>query len=369
MGSNTIIAIVVGAILVIVGFALWPVLNGASNSLYSYFQNSCVADGGAGYRFTKVYVGNDAASLPSLLDSKEYYTDSGVHGGAGSAVSEDRVQSGRASGAVDEDCEVTVTIPEDIITYYEYFNTGSNPTIAPANTPISGHSLDIYNEYGDNVGSLTVTLEAPFDAVLNTQILGYIKIPKGTSIIVEEIGSNIPFSASDIETGDPLGQTYTRTNVIRTTTGAPTIVAEITEWSGYQWIKVAPMLDRFAGINNLLLTVIPVVSIAGFLGISGAKLYSYGKGTSSIGSSISTSVFTLIGIVIAMVIAGPVLGQAVAANQVVVSGQYEVNGTFGNIISLLFAMIPVIYIAGLVTLVGLQARTALMGGKSDGSMG
>ena len=139
--------------------------------------------------------------------------------------------------------------------------------------------------------------------------------------------------------------------------------------SVYAYVKVAPMLDRFSGINNLLLTVIPVVSIAGFLGISGAKLYSYGKGTSSIGSSISTSVFTLIGIVIAMVIAGPVLGQAVAANQVVVSGQYEVNGTFGNIISLLFAMIPVIYIAGLVTLVGLQARTALMGGKSDGSMG
>ena len=137
----------------------------------------------------------------------------------------------------------------------------------------------------------------------------------------------------------------------------------------FAFIKVAPMLDRFSGINNLLLTVIPVVSIAGFLGISGAKLYSYGKGTSSIGSSISTSVFTLIGIVIAMVIAGPVLGQAVDANQVVVSGQYQVNGTFGNIISLLFAMIPVIYIAGLVTLVGLQARTALMGGKSDGSVG
>ena len=29
MGSNTIIAIVVGAILVIVCFSLWPVLNGA----------------------------------------------------------------------------------------------------------------------------------------------------------------------------------------------------------------------------------------------------------------------------------------------------------------------------------------------------
>ena len=65
------------------------------------------------------------------------------------------------------------------------------------------------------------------------------------------------------------------------------------------------MLKRFAGINNLLLTIIPVVAIAGFLGISGAKLYSYGKGTASIGSSISTSIFTLIGIVVAMVIAGP----------------------------------------------------------------
>ena len=137
----------------------------------------------------------------------------------------------------------------------------------------------------------------------------------------------------------------------------------------YRWITVAPMLSRFAGINNLLLTILPVVSIAGFLGISGAKLYSYGKGTASIGSSISTSVFTLIGIVVAMVIAGPILGAAVDANQVVVSGQYAVNTTFGNIIQLLFAMIPVVYIAGLVTLVGLHARSALMGGQGGSNMG
>ena len=72
------------------------------------------------------------------------------------------------------------------------------------------------------------------------------------------------------------------------------------------------------------------------------------------------------GIVIAMVIAGPIMGAAVDANQVVVSGQYQVNGTFGNIIQLLFAMIPVVYIAGLVTLVGLQARTALVGSQGGG---
>ena len=279
MGSNTIIAIVVGAILVIVGFALWPVLNGASNSLYSYFQDSC--DDGNGNRFTKVYKGV-AGNLPSSPDANSYYVGSRQHGGAGTNI---------VAGT-----------------------TANFTNLCEAEFEAAFTSGDVYNEQGEVVGKASGTITAA--------------------------------------TANPA---YVAGDVLFT--------------SGYTFLKVAPMLDRFSGINNLLLTVIPVVSIAGFLGISGAKLYSYGKGTSSIGSSISTSVFTLIGIVIAMVIAGPVLGQAVAANQVVVSGQYEVNGTFGNIISLLFAMIPVIYIAGLVTLVGLQARTALMGGKSSGSMG
>ena len=123
------------------------------------------------------------------------------------------------------------------------------------------------------------------------------------------------------------------------------------------------------------LTILPVVSIAGFLGISGAKLYSYGKGTASaLARSISTSIFTLIGIVVAMVIAGPIMGAAVDANQVVVSGQYQVNTTFGNIIQLLFAMIPVIYIAGLghpgrvageVSADGWRQRQDVLGGGGD----
>ena len=259
MGSNTIIAIVVGAILVIVGFSLWPVLNGASNSLYSYFRNSC--DDGSGNRFLQAYVGK-TGSLPGTPDAKSYYSDHGVHGGSG----------------------------------VRFAGTGGNCTVTDAAFTASA---SVYNEHGELLGAVS--------------------------------------SAGSFTTADP-----------------------------FRWVEVAPMLSRFASINNLLLTVLPVVSIAGFLGISGAKLYSYGKGTASIGSSISTSVFTLIGIVIAMVIAGPIMGAAVDANQVVESGQYQVNSTFGNIIQLLFAMIPVVYIAGLVTLVGLQARSALMGGGGGG---
>ena len=133
--------------------------------------------------------------------------------------------------------------------------------------------------------------------------------------------------------------------------------------ASYSWIEVAEILKRFSGINNLLLTILPVISIAGFLGISGAKLYSYGKGASNIGSALSTSIFTLMAIVIALVIAGPFIGSLVEANLVVESGQYQINSVFGNIVALLFAMIPIIYVAGLVTLVGLQAKSALMGGR------
>ena len=78
MGSNTIIAIVVGAILVIVGFALWPVLNGASNSLYSYFRDSC--DDGNGNRFLRMYEGSDVTILPASPDADTYYYNLRMHG-------------------------------------------------------------------------------------------------------------------------------------------------------------------------------------------------------------------------------------------------------------------------------------------------
>ena len=70
----------------------------------------------------------------------------------------------------------------------------------------------------------------------------------------------------------------------------------------------------------------------------------------------------IIAIVVGMVIAWPVIGSLVEANQVVESGQYQINSVFGNIVALLFAMIPIIYVAGLVALVGLQGKSALMDG-------
>ena len=345
MGSNAIIAIVVGAIVVIVGFNLWPVLNAASNNLYSYFRDSC--DDGSGNRFTKIYVGvtgNDPKA-------DEYSPDAGIHGGRGANVSEQTGTVVTAAGAVNDDCEARIAAPPGISLPYNYPVT-STAGITEVTVPI-----ELYNEYGDSLGSVSISLETEVSTLVS---YGTLEIPEGTLILIEELGLSTSRSVNDLVKAiqDP---TSAGIGVVALTTADFT--SSLEEWDGgYKWIAVADILKRFSGINNLLLTILPVISIAGFLGISGAKLYTYGKGASNIGSAMSTSIFTLIAIIVAMVIAGPVMGSLVDANQVVASGQYQVNSAFGNIITLLFAMIPIIYIAGLVTLVGLQAKSALMGG-------
>ena len=317
MGSNMIIALIVGAILVIVGFALWPVLNSATNGLYAYFQDSC--DDGNSNRFLRAYYGNEAATaLPSNPENNAYYVNADQHGGSGEPIED-------GSGS----CEVTDTALPPADDYAALLGlTVPDLDAAPAVGDLIAVGGRLFNENGEILRS-----DAVF--IADTDV----------DPVVLDIGY---YDANANQWDEAVSWTPSSDD--------------------YQYVHVAPMLRRFAEINNLLLTILPVISIAGFLGISGAKLYSYGKGVESMGSSISTALFTLIGIVVAMVIAAPVLGSAVTANQVVESGQYQINGTFNNIIALLFAMIPVVYVAGLVTLVGMQTRSAFLGnGKLGGN--
>ena len=257
MGSNTIIAIVVGAILVIVGFALWPVLNGASNSLYSYFQNSCISDSENGYRFGKVYIGDDSNPLPSPLNSGAYYTASGIHGGSGFSLAEDT--GATTANVVIDDCQTTITLVEDLDATIRYTVSGLNITITAISD--TDKSLELYNEYGDLVADLVVTLGlgGTLSTFASTDLTGLLKLPKGTQVLIEE---RTAAAGGRIDITPPpevweAGGTVASLGTPVTTNGDP--VSSVSEWSEYDWVKVAPMLDRFAGINNLLLTVIPVV--------------------------------------------------------------------------------------------------------------
>ena len=370
MGNNTITAVVVGALIVVVAFSLWPILNGATNSLYAYFRDSC--DDGSGNRFLAVYVGDDSNALPGTLAADAYYTNFDVHGGAGAAVSEDRVNNtvvgSTAQATVDDDCEVTITLPENVLAYYSYAGstvalTYPNPSYPPT------HNLSIYNEYGDSVGDLTITLNAgaPANATAGT---GYVGIAKGKTIVVEELGGSIKLDPGIIGCASATTGDFSITCQVHPggSSGAEQS-ATITEWAGYGWVKVAGVLNFFSGINNILLAIIPVVSIGGFLGISGAKLYTYGRSTGgNIASHLSGSVFTLVALIITIIIAPVIMDSLIGANQVVESGQYRINNQFGTILELLFGAIPLLYIAGLVGLIGMQARSALMGNRGGDKM-
>ena len=166
--------------------------------------------------------------------------------------------------------------------------------------------IELYNEYGDSLGSVSIAIETIINTADDGE--GTLSIPEGTLILIEELGLSTSRSLNDDIKISPDAASLAASK----TPDKSDFSSSLEEWSGgYKWIEVATMLKRFSGINNLLLTILPVISIAGFLGVSGAKLYTYGKGDSNIGYAITTSIYTLVGIVMAMVVLVPILGSVV----------------------------------------------------------
>ena len=133
-------------------------------------------------------MGNDATSPPSSPDANAYYTNLGFHGGAGATVSEDKVNTsatGTLSGGgstVEDDCEVTMTMPENFDVAVAYANTGS--------TGGGDYDIELYNEYGELVGSLVLTV-GPNDTQTATGAYTF-RIAKGDQIVLEEIVGGTP---------------------------------------------------------------------------------------------------------------------------------------------------------------------------------
>ena len=382
-GSNAILAIVVGAIAIIVGFSLWPVLNASSNNLYSYFRDSC-ADG-SGNRFLRGYVEHTGANPASITKTALSGGNWGLWGGWGQSLPSNTDGAfkfeGTTSGvAIFRQHRGGVNSYQSFAQVVQYIHDqglsfGSSHvnrhtaflgeiSDAEALAEVISRGGGIRYAYWTPSGATGVLYKVSSFTPTRTAEPGNTAYSiqhghGGPGIRLAASGRDCSFTGEHLNAQDVLFNEYGN----HIFTAAAAVDASTVQALPYEWIEVADILKRFSGINNLLLTILPVISVAGFLGISGAKLYSYGKGTSNIGSALSTSIFTLMAIVIALVVAGPVIGSLVEANLVVESGQYQINSVFGNIVTLLFAMIPIIYVAGLVTLVGLQAKSALMGGR------
>ena len=257
MGTNMISAAVLGAIILVVSFVLWPILNSASDNLYLYFVESCEKDS---ERYMKAY-------------------------------------KSASDGAVN--------------------------TYNPATGKYVGSGIPVASATG-GLCSFTTTAAA----------------------------------------GDKF---YSERGKLIHTAAAEAVTPTAADASG-EWKPLPGLMKRFGTLNHLLTSLIPVISIAGMMSISGAGLIDYAKGSGNISSAIKGSVMTLVLTLVMLFLAPIVLDSVISAGDVGTSGQYQINSRFGSILSLLFSVIPLLYVAGLLSLYGFQAWNRFGKGSGAGEM-
>ena len=132
--------------------------------------------------------------------------------------------------------------------------------------------------------------------------------------------------------------------------------------SGYQWYKPSEILGDFIGICRTLISLSPVIVVAGFLTLAGTGLVRYGMGVGSggIAGAISAGVIALVINIAVMYLAPIGINSVVKAGQYTQTGALAVNQEFGDVQRLLFAVIPLIMIAVII------GSNALAGGLQFG---
>ena len=81
-----------------------------------------------------------------------------------------------------------------------------------------------------------------------------------------------------------------------------------------------------------------------------------------------TVVMTLVFVIVVLALGPTVLDAALVANSASTTGQFPVTEKFSNIVELLFAVIPLVYVAGILGVTALTGLQTAKGGKKGGAM-
>ena len=182
----------------------------------------------------------------------------------------------------------------------------------------------------------------------------------------------ISTTAAAVEAGATIYNERSRAVGTTSAVGASNAIAaaSYTLNPGIKWQAAPPMLTRFGSINTLLLSLVPVITVAAFLGMSAMTLWRYGTGgTNELSGQIMTVVMTLVFVIVVLALGPTVLDAALVANSASTSGQYGVTAMFNNIVELLFAVIPLVYVAGILGVTALTGLQTAKGGKKGAMNG
>ena len=134
------------------------------------------------------------------------------------------------------------------------------------------------------------------------------------------------------------------------------------------WVKPSSTLSRFGSINRTVISILPLVVVIGFMASAGLSGLT---GSGSIGGIIKGEVGALIFVLIAISL-GPVIFDTLgSASQVVEGETLSVTKEFGTIQTLILGFVPVVFVLGIIAMVGYRgygAYSSMMRGRGSGMM-
>ena len=138
------------------------------------------------------------------------------------------------------------------------------------------------------------------------------------------------------------------------------------------WKMPYAVLEQYSGISTLVLSILPILSVTGFLGMSASNIYKYTRGDAgSIQEIVTQTIGTLLVVIVGLYLAPTIFEFLQEAFAVSEGNRYSIMGRFNTIIMLVFSFVPVVFCAGLLVMFGhqgLQAYKTMTGNAHGGSM-
>ena len=137
------------------------------------------------------------------------------------------------------------------------------------------------------------------------------------------------------------------------------------EITGGKWITPNQTLARFGSINRTVISILPLVVVIGFMASAGLSAIA---GNGNIGGIIKGEVGALIFVLIAISL-GPVIFDTLGdASNVVEGDTLSVTKEFGSIQTLILGFVPVVFVLGIIAMVGYRGYGAYSSMRGKGGM-
>ena len=135
-----------------------------------------------------------------------------------------------------------------------------------------------------------------------------------------------------------------------------------------EWMPVKAILEQYSGISTLILSILPILAVTGFLGISASNIYNYTKGGSEgIQSVVVQSIAGLIITIVGLYLAPTIMDFANDTFLVSTDGRYGIMSQFSTILKLILGFVPVIFNTGLLAVFAWQGVKAVNNIKGGGN--